>query len=217
MRIVIVEGMDGTGKSTFVKGVENHYISKGLKTQSLSFPRTYPTELDRRFKGRLNFYLEDFRQGLSSVEKDTQVLVLDRFIYSTAIYQGLFDDKVKVGAGDILRKGEKILSSSFPQQTSLETVFVTCNVGIANRRIMIRNSKEKDDLEKMNFKERFGLLLDLKDAYEYLKHMTTFELRKKEGAFYDCHVIEIDSSKRNPEEMVEEYVRRSFEPEYFGL
>jgi dTMP kinase len=106
MKLFVVEGIDGAGKSTQIKLMKEHFTMKGFKCEYLHFPRTdepYFGELIARFLrgefGSLNevnpwlvamLYAGD-RKDAAEIISDWlsrgSVVLLDRYTYSNIAYQ----------------------------------------------------------------------------------------------------------------------------------
>ncbi|MBK9389950.1 MAG: dTMP kinase [Bacteroidetes bacterium] len=106
MKLFVIEGVDGAGKSTQIKLLKEYFSLKGLSCEYLHFPRTdepYFGELIARFLrgefGSLNevnpylvamIYAGDRRDSASLIEhwlKDGKIVLLDRYTYSNIAYQ----------------------------------------------------------------------------------------------------------------------------------
>ena len=106
MKLFVIEGVDGAGKSTQIKMLRNFFSSKGYSCEYLHFPRTetpYFGELIARFLrgefGSLNevdpylvamLYAGDRRDASDTIRKwlkEGKVVLLDRYTYSNIAYQ----------------------------------------------------------------------------------------------------------------------------------
>lgn len=106
MKLFVIEGVDGAGKSTQIKLLKNFFIEKGYECEYLHFPRTeapYFGELIARFLRGEFGKLEDVDPYLVAIlyagdrkdasEKITQwlsndkIVLLDRYTYSNIAYQ----------------------------------------------------------------------------------------------------------------------------------
>ena len=106
MRLIVIEGVDGAGKSTQIKFIRNFISKKGHNCEYLHFPRTespFFGELIARFLrgefGSLNDvdpYLvamlyagdrKDASDTISSWLNEGKVVLLDRYTYSNIAYQ----------------------------------------------------------------------------------------------------------------------------------
>ena len=106
MRLIVIEGVDGAGKSTQIKLIKNFFSKKGHNCEYLHFPRTespFFGELIARFLrgefGSLNDvdpYLvamlyagdrKDASDTISSWLNEGKVVLLDRYTYSNIAYQ----------------------------------------------------------------------------------------------------------------------------------
>jgi len=115
MGLIVIEGLDGSGKSTQINRISEYLLAKGHRCRKLHFPRTTPPhlfsqerepiygELIARFlRGELgniqqvNPYLValiyagdrfDFKPTLEEWLNAGDVVLLDRYVYSNVAYQ----------------------------------------------------------------------------------------------------------------------------------
>ncbi|MBK7132776.1 MAG: dTMP kinase [Bacteroidales bacterium] len=106
MKLFVIEGVDGAGKSTQIKMLHNFFAEKGYKCEYLHFPRTddpYFGELIARFLrgefGTLNevdpylvamLYAGDRKDASEIIRnwlKEGKIVLLDRYTYSNIAYQ----------------------------------------------------------------------------------------------------------------------------------
>jgi dTMP kinase len=106
MKLFVVEGIDGAGKSTQIKLLNKYFSLKGLNCEFLHFPRTdapFFGELIARFLrgefGSLNevnpwlvamLYAGDRKDAASIIYNwlnDGKIVLLDRYTYSNLAYQ----------------------------------------------------------------------------------------------------------------------------------
>jgi len=106
MKLIVVEGVDGAGKSTQIKLLKDFFEHKGYKCEYLHFPRTetpYFGELIARFLrgefGSLNevspwlvamLYAGDRKDAAESIRNWLQqgtIVLLDRYTFSNIAYQ----------------------------------------------------------------------------------------------------------------------------------
>jgi dTMP kinase len=106
MKLFVIEGVDGAGKSTQIKLLKEYFLKKGYSCEYLHFPRTdapYFGELIARFLrgefGSLNevdpyivamIYAGDRKDAsdlISKWLKDGKIVLLDRYTYSNIAYQ----------------------------------------------------------------------------------------------------------------------------------
>jgi len=106
MKLFVIEGVDGAGKSTQIKLLKNFFTGKGFNCEYLHFPRTdtpYFGELIARFLrgefGTLNevdpylvalLYAGDRKDASNIIKgwlKEGKIILLDRYTYSNVAYQ----------------------------------------------------------------------------------------------------------------------------------
>jgi len=106
MKLFVIEGVDGAGKSTQIKMLRNFFASRGYSCEYLHFPRTeapYFGELIARFLrgefGSLNevdpyivamLYAGDRKDASEMIRKwlnENKIVLLDRYTYSNIAYQ----------------------------------------------------------------------------------------------------------------------------------
>ena len=106
MRLIVIEGVDGAGKSTQIKLIKNFFKKKGHNCEYLHFPRTespFYGELIARFLrgefGSLNdvdpylvamLYAGDRKDASDTISNwlsKGKIVLLDRYTYSNIAYQ----------------------------------------------------------------------------------------------------------------------------------
>jgi dTMP kinase len=106
MKLFVIEGVDGAGKSTQIKLLKEYFFKNGYNCEYLHFPRTeapYFGELIARFLrgefGSLNevdpyivalIYAEDRKDAAETIGewlKEGKIVLLDRYTYSNIAYQ----------------------------------------------------------------------------------------------------------------------------------
>lgn len=106
MAFIVIEGLDGAGKSTQIEKLVNHLTKKGIQHESLHFPRTdspFFGELIARFlRGELGeltqvdpyivalLYAGDRKDAASTLNKwlsAGKTVILDRYVYSNIAFQ----------------------------------------------------------------------------------------------------------------------------------
>ncbi|MEE4116828.1 MAG: dTMP kinase [Marinilabiliaceae bacterium] len=106
MNLIVIEGLDGAGKSTQIKLLKSYFEEKGIESEYLHFPRTdapYFGELVSRFLrgefGRLDevdpylvamLYAGDRKDASEMIKewlKKGKYVILDRYVYSNIAYQ----------------------------------------------------------------------------------------------------------------------------------
>ncbi len=106
MKLIVIEGLDGAGKSTQIKNLKSYFTEKGLEHEFIHFPRTdtpYFGELISRFLrgefGQINevdpylvamLYAGDRKDIADKIYfwlSENKYVLLDRYVYSNIAYQ----------------------------------------------------------------------------------------------------------------------------------
>lgn len=106
MALIVIEGLDGAGKSTQINLINNHFVDKGVPTHFLHFPRVespFFGELIARFLrgdlGDINqvdpyvvalLYATDRMDAAKTIEEwlnRGHIVLLDRYVYSNIAFQ----------------------------------------------------------------------------------------------------------------------------------
>lgn len=106
MKFIVIEGLDGSGKSTQLKMLKNYLSEHGIRFQYLHFPRTdsrvYGDLVARFLRGELgdintvNPYLialiyagdrNDAKEIINNWLKDDYLVLVDRYVYSNIAFQ----------------------------------------------------------------------------------------------------------------------------------
>ena len=116
MGLIVIEGLDGAGKSTQISRIEGYLTNCGHTCRHLHFPRTespvYGELIARFLRGELgdinqvNPYLAaliyagdrfDFKPTLTGWLNDGDMVLLDRYVYSNVAYQcAKIDDEKEI-------------------------------------------------------------------------------------------------------------------------
>ncbi len=103
---IVIEGLDGSGKSTQAKKVEKYFQDKGIKTKFIHFPQVespvYGELIAKFLRGELGtieqvnptllalLYAGDRSNAKATLEgwlKEGYVVIADRYVYSNIAYQ----------------------------------------------------------------------------------------------------------------------------------
>jgi dTMP kinase len=106
MNFIVIEGLDGSGKSTQIKYIEEYLLEKKIKSKFIHFPRTgspvYGDLISRFLRGELgdinsvNPYLialiyagdrKDACEQLVNWMEEGYVIIADRYLYSNIAFQ----------------------------------------------------------------------------------------------------------------------------------
>lgn len=194
MKIWLIEGTDGTGKSTFSKELTQELPDACF----LKFPSTMPTEIDKKSKAnRIVFHLNDFKTQLDNVEDSCENLIVDRCFWSTLVYQGFnkgttnpdwaFDTILQLGASLFHHAGDELCF-----------VHLSCDLTEAVDRVLNRSNSTGDPLDSLQgvvLKDKIHLL---SQRYQKTSSLTMDYFRKR--YFYQPDLIQIDNTDLTVEE-----------------
>lgn len=107
MRFLVIEGLDGSGKSTQVNLLKEHLRKSAVKYKYLHFPRledgVYGTLIARFLRGEMGeidkvdpylvalLFAGDRRDAKAVIERwidENYIVIVDRFVYSNVAFQG---------------------------------------------------------------------------------------------------------------------------------
>lgn len=99
--LIVLEGVDGAGKSTVVRRIQQHCAERGLESVASAEPTRGPwgmklrqsmTEGRLSLEDELQLFLKDRAEHVENLIQPAlrqgKVVVLDRYYFSTAAYQG---------------------------------------------------------------------------------------------------------------------------------
>lgn len=207
--MIIVEGMDGTGKTSFCKSLVKEKKALGLNVVCLKFPSKYPEE--GQFEGQplireVNFYLDDFEAQLEGVEDDVEVIVCDRSFISTAVYQGFQDLSVREDMFEyILHAGADIFGFNDPKVIP-EFVLLESSAQTSFDRVTARAQEDKDELERMTPEDMKARLQILKDRYMLIRLGLSMGFWCRTNQTPHLPVLTIDTDGKTREEVFKEYL-----------
>jgi hypothetical protein len=181
-KIMILEGIDGTGKSH----VASH-LDIELEAPVHHFPTRLPGLENRRDNlDRVLFHLRDFHEHARQGRSEMRPRFFDRSYLSTLVYQGfqgqhsLLKDPVFYNAifslGAEAFFGDSRLGGPARGVPRMEAVFCLfrCDVNEANRRIQKRKEEvsceEWDSVDKLGVTSRLSLLRHLSMRYDIIYH-----------------------------------------------
>jgi len=101
-KLIVFEGIDGSGKTTLSRMLEEHLKKTGVETQWLREPTDSPlgdrirriAQTERTIPAReeLDYFIEDRKwdveQNIAPALRAGKTVILDRYFYSNACYQG---------------------------------------------------------------------------------------------------------------------------------
>lgn len=164
-KFIVIEGIDGSGKTTLAKYLTNQLNNKGLICNYYSEPTEYPTgkKLREYLRGvftltpkeELELFIEDRKE---SVQKNIlpslqshDFTILDRYFYSTAAYQW----KTGIPPEDIIQLN---LKENFPIPNYL--LYLKINPQYALERIYNRKKEIFESIQELQIiQERYEKVL----------------------------------------------------------
>ena len=133
----VLEGIDGSGKSSLCEQITNHYKYRSFAISAFAEPTKFPTgkkirkvlsgELEMSSKELLELFLEDRKESLEkniypSLQKD-KLTIADRYLYSTCAYQGIsFFSPLEIFKMN-LERGFRLPDIVFYLEIDLQTAF----------------------------------------------------------------------------------------------
>lgn len=111
MKLILIEGIDGTGKTTASKLLRWQLIQEGYTCEIFREPngefRKLLTEGNLTFEASLMLFLASRTELCNELKTNkSEFCILDRFSPSTLAYQGLkFDNSFLLSADEIVRNG----------------------------------------------------------------------------------------------------------------
>jgi len=189
MKIIVIEGLDGSGKSTQVDLIKKYLERKNLKVKTIHFPindkeiqPNYSEKIYDILKGKegpideinpfytaLFFSLNriSYYKKLVSYNALYDVLIIDRYTLSNIAYQGSFtkSDFEYKRLEEFIIKTEKSLNVLQPDLT----FFIDIPVEIIKKRILKRDQEETRDYlkegEEDKYEKDLNLLKKVRDNY----------------------------------------------------
>jgi thymidylate kinase len=192
MKLMIVEGIDGSGKSLIVDRLAiKHCTTDPIRTHC--FPTNLPEPKDKEdLVARSLYHLKDFRDHMSTLASMPERLLISRSFASTLAYQGFngdlqdplrYESLFRLGADAFFhRTREGSVPSTHAQVLFL---FLRCDPQEANRRIEARLKKlgsayRADDVDKAERSDRLAYLTQFSSRYEVIYN----DLRSRLPLFY---------------------------------
>lgn len=181
MSFIVIEGLDGSGKSTQLKLLKEYLKEKDIAFKYLHFPRTeegiFGDLVARFLRGELGkieqvnpylvglIYAADRQDAKTMINKwlaDDNLLIIDRYVYSNMAFQGakIKEKKEKLALVDWLKKLEYEYYKIPPPELSifLDVPFSFTTQNLKNQRKGENRSylKGKKDIHEadLNFQEQ---------------------------------------------------------------
>ena len=163
---IVFEGIDGSGKSTLSNMIFNHYQSMGIPAIRLAEPTdgTWGKRIRYLLSGteipdeheQLRLFLldreDDVRRNILPALGDGKMIIMDRYYYSNAAYQGAYS----ISPGSILAENRR---KGFPSPGRVYLIDI--DPVKALQRIVMRNSKTGNG----DIFERKAFLTRVRDIY----------------------------------------------------
>lgn len=156
-KMIIIEGTDGTGKTSLVKGLKKYLPNAHYVKFPTRIPKAHESHTER-------FWLDDMAKHLPLYGN----VVVDRSFITTAVYQALIK-RPKESPASILAKGERIFKR---RNDEIFLIRLKCNPETCYNRISIRNDNrdEMDRMDRNNFiKKSMVINRGFDEAFDIMK------------------------------------------------
>lgn len=158
-KIIIVEGHDGTGKSTLCQRAIKH-----LQCDFIKFPTVYPDWANISTQEAIDFHIADFQTGLGSIEPTSPILLCDRAYLSTLAYQCFDEDNNQ--NEHFLSVATKCSELFSDFSDDIQLVMIESSLKVATQRILTRDhTGQKDPLDEIGEVFLASRILGLKMKY----------------------------------------------------
>jgi thymidylate kinase len=149
MKLIIFEGIDGVGKTTRMQYVIADLLSRGASVTAFAFPSRKGAGLKGRnlalgdtpdYDVILAYFKADMERNMPKLMKsESDFLIIDRYVYSSVVYQGVLGE---VGIFDTMGYLEDTVKKYPPDYV----VYCYCDRRTAHRRISNRDGHKAFDL-----------------------------------------------------------------------
>ena len=210
-RMIIVEGVDGVGKSTFLSTLENRYKDLSLSTTHRFFPyQMPPPDVSSCSIREVLYYLKDFERQLAEHPTvNTDVILCDRSFLTTMVYQGFIGTAIKGRYYEPIQTlGEDLFASKIDVD-HIDVVYLECSTETSINRISARKSSKDvtdnlkgDELTKRldNLKNRFEIVISDTNFKWKMERLSLGLARKKPSVIKRIH--QLDTTNSSPEDTV---------------
>jgi dTMP kinase len=159
-KFVVFEGIDGSGKSTQCLLLYDYISSLNIPAKLLAEPTNgkygqkirkmlqadKPLPVDEQIRLFIEDRKQDYKKNIAPCLKDNITIVMDRYFYSNAAYQG----SKEIPPAEIIRRN---LESGFPVPDRV--YYIDIQPVIAMERIIARNGRGNTEMfEKISFLEK---------------------------------------------------------------
>lgn len=189
----MLEGIDGSGKSTQMKYIDEFLSSKNIKYICTREPGGIKISEDIREiildknntamddKTEALLYAASRRQHLvekilPSLKNDCHV-ICDRFVFSSLVYQGYARG---IGIDEVFQINSFAIQSKFPDLT----IFIDVNIDTAIKRMKNREKMDRLDLENLDFHKKTIT------GYEVVMEKYKWNIERVDGALDEILVFE---------------------------
>lgn len=213
-KLLVLEGLDAAGKSTQVKLMSEHYVNMGKTVKTFHFPTYTHNEFGKVITSFLqgdfgkseevnpyfvaNIYAMDrflFKEELTSMLQKNDVVILDRYVFSNAAFQGAKFSNDSVESNKIRRW---ILNFEFDfLQLPQFDLCLYMNVPMTTIEKRLTSERVGQDRDYLNGKA------DIHEADINLQRRVHENYMKLEGTYSNYRVV--NCYDFSPEEIFETY------------
>lgn len=113
MNIVIIEGLDNTGKTTVIEELISHYVKTGMKVRTFHCTKPgsdiTPEQIERHMDSEYLNLIDDLIKN----SNDYDMAIIDRCWYSECVYGPLYRNRSTESALAFQRRAELLLCKEF--------------------------------------------------------------------------------------------------------
>jgi thymidylate kinase len=203
MNIIIIEGSDGTGKSSLFNSLTLWLQEAGQEVSRYKFPTQYPHPSQDTYE----FYLNDFKETLSKATP-TEWMLIDRSFVTTLVYQGYDCNSYQRDPSYHQMKTELVQNffGHFENVKSIHFVWLTAGLNIKLSRILRRKASVKDALERLPIEKMAIRLANVSQKYFDVFQDLIYEFQDLD----DVHFSLIPTDNKTPQKVFEQTLIKIF-------